>query len=282
MSRSASILFAAFLFSAIQVGGPSVRAAEIVLEPVFQSDQIDAPDSAEHAFNEGRWHMIDRTSGPRAGQSFVTSDAGYFGPAFLQFQLGATMERVSSGSLSLTITGNSMSDRTLILWDVGDVAAVLPTEFDTREEFLNSFAEVKTDLTSGSEYGATIVPGSDTTPTPFQLNIALSEAGIEDINALVVSGLPTFGIGLGPGSDWHGELEAGVGFSDVELRLITIPEPNAILLIFMGLTGLALRKRMNQPRFQHPQAAPQIFADAAGSYPPGSRKARYSAQFNAW
>jgi len=169
--------------------------------------------------NASEWGRLDETTEraldhisngqkPVSNSVGVSSDAGFYGPSYIVFNLPAFPAPVLFGRLRLQvdyINGDEPEGtNTFVLYDSSDIDLLLQPLWDF-EQWLNA----KDDLMSGREYGRFSVHNSPVDDGKT-LTIPLTYDAIFDINDAAAE---KFAFGLGPGAEgWIGHGE-NTGFS---------------------------------------------------------------------
>jgi hypothetical protein len=105
------------------------------------------------------------------------------------------------------------------------------------------------DLVSGNNYGQTVITGGSNSPMPVVI-ISLNATALSDINAILSSPGPNFGLAIGglcftclPGQALWGGSGFVVPAAQLSLEVAQVPEPSTLSLIGLGLLGLTALKR---------------------------------------
>jgi hypothetical protein len=230
---------------------PASTVSAITVSPFEYGSQIDADDSASGAWGDGRWHLLEES------YVYVSSDAGYFGPAYALFDFSLLTKPAAGGFISFEILRHSGSHAPfpgyydwpfpMALWDVADIEALSPpAEWPSQVDYMASFYSVKQDLTSGVGYGSFLVPPDS---EGMSIEVLLTDAAIAGLNASL-GGL--FGIGIGPGESINGFYFPSEGhfvaLSNAQLHIQPVPEPGTLLLLGIGLAAAGHHVRRNKPR----------------------------------
>lgn len=182
--------------------------------------------------NQGWWSSTSQNSNANDNHFTGLFEAEVFN-SFYSFNLTGLSGTATSATLRVHRGGQSGLVN-LGFWDVGTAASTVNNNVGVN-------SSIFADLGTGNSYGSySVANGSDNDYLSFNLN---AQALLDIASA---GGFFTIGAAVGQNEFIFSFTGRDVTFLDVTTSLSTVPEPGSLVLIGLGLAGLALARRRKQ------------------------------------